>query len=69
MKRNFKAEHESEVSVAAGERVEIISDTLNGWSFVVTMIGNRQGYVPTSFLEIEKEEQGQQGQALSHCGK
>lgn len=53
LKKAFNAEHESELSVSAGELVEIISDSMNGWSFVVSASSGRQGYVPTAFLDVQ----------------
>lgn len=55
LKRAFTAQHPTELTVKAGDVVEILTELPHGWTYVVDGNGYR-GYVPTSYLEIRKDD-------------
>lgn len=56
VRKAFTSQHPSELSVALGDRVEILTDGLHGWSYVSNSAGYH-GYVPSVYLEMEPEEE------------
>ncbi|EEB05505.1 cytoskeletal protein binding protein Sla1 family [Schizosaccharomyces japonicus yFS275] len=62
---DFEAEESDELSVRAGMRVVIINDTASSdwWK---CRYGNKEGVVPSSFLEADKPSAAQAGDTQSH---
>jgi hypothetical protein len=51
VRKDFTAEHETEMSIKEGETVEIVTESHSGWTLVVVDGTGAQGWVPASFLQ------------------
>lgn len=55
----YSAGGDDEVSVAAGQALEVVDyDDGSGWTMVRTLDTNQQGLVPTSYIEITDKKKG-----------